>query len=197
MAVAAPSLHPPPLPPLPRGFQVCEKCGFYHEGCSEHRVLGGGLKPCQRIVRRGQPLCTQHRKLLASKRETRLYANGIPPVGNLGEALHTAVAEVVAFRDYLRGKVADLEQWRYEDAKGAEQLRSEMALYERALQFTVRALIDLSKLGLEERLVRIEEERADLVIAAFREALDVAALPEEVADVIRIDFVRRIQAAAG
>jgi len=82
----------------------------------------------------------------------------------LSELLRVA-AEIRDFKDFVAARVAELraESWRYESGQGAEQLRAEVALYERALDRTAKVLTDITKLGLEERQVRLAERHAALL----------------------------------
>jgi hypothetical protein len=81
------------------------------------------------------------------------------PVG----ALLRLATEIVAFKDFLAGRVAELraQEWRFTDDRGAEQLRAELSLYERALDRTARVLVDVNRLGLEERALRNAERVAE------------------------------------
>lgn len=66
------------------------------------------------------------------------------------------------FLEIVENKVNNIEdgEWRYKDKAGAEQLRSEIALYERAMDRTVRAANALAKLNLEERFAKLSEQQA-------------------------------------
>lgn len=97
------------------------------------------------------------------------------PVVNPLLELQRLAGEVLAFRDALRGMVEKLASVRYEDEKGAEQLRSEVALYERALDRSGRVLRDIAALRIDERLVeiqsRVSEQQGRAVAAAIRAIL--------------------------
>lgn len=60
------------------------------------------------------------------------------------------------------------------------QLRAEVTLLERALGHLRGLLVDMARLGIAERHVQLEQERAQLVTAAFLAALDVGGLVPEV-----------------
>ncbi|MFF0862342.1 hypothetical protein ACFYUV_11360 [Nonomuraea sp. NPDC003560] len=92
------------------------------------------------------------------------------PVG----ALLRLASEIAAFKEFVAGRVAELRanDWRFTDHKGAEQLRAELALYERALDRTARVLVEINRLGLEERALRNAERVT-------------ARQGEQIADVIR------------
>lgn len=94
-----------------------------------------------------------------------LAHEGLEGVTDPVAALARLATEADAFRSALARRVNALQSVRYEDAKGAEQLRAEVGLYERALDRTARFVEALARLGYEQRRVRIEE-----VVAAFRVA---------------------------
>lgn len=93
------------------------------------------------------------------------------PVRNPFDALARAVGEVVAWKDFCAGRIADLEHMRSTDEKGAEQIDAMVALFERSMDRAVSALATISKLGIEERLARVSERQADAVVRAVDAAL--------------------------
>jgi hypothetical protein len=92
-------------------------------------------------------------------------------VGDPVELLLSLTAEAAEWQRQLREIVAGLSLIRYEDAKGAEQLRSEIALYERALDRTQKFATDLAKLGLEERRTRLDERYGAQIAQVIRGCL--------------------------
>lgn len=98
------------------------------------------------------------------------------PVGKIAEL----AAEADAMRGALAARVNALTVLRFTDAKGAEQLRSEVALYERALDRTQRFCEALARLGYEDRTVRVRERQVDVLVAVIRGALERAGLGEAV-----------------
>jgi hypothetical protein len=77
------------------------------------------------------------------------------PVDNPFDALARAVGEVVAWKDYCAGRIAEYEDLRSLDDKGAEQINAMVALFERSMDRAVSALATMSKLGIEARLARV------------------------------------------
>lgn len=144
--------------------------------------------PCQRIPPPGSPVCASHggkapqtrrraAERVAEQKALKLmnaYSPASPPLGNPVAELLQVAGEIKAFKDFLAGRVADMraEEWRYTDDKGGEQLRAEIVVYERALDRTAKILLDLAKLGLEERLVRISEQQGAIVAQIIRASLD-------------------------
>lgn len=81
-------------------------------------------------------------------------------------------AEMRELKDMMREVVAVMKpgQWRY-TGKAGEQARAEIILYERALERYHRILVDLLKLGIEERLAGVEERTLDLMERAMDAAI--------------------------
>lgn len=79
------------------------------------------------------------------------------------DGLARLATEVTAFKDALAARVNALTSIRYEDMKSAEQLRSEVALYERALDRTARLLETMVKLDFEKRMLALNEAQLDIM----------------------------------
>lgn len=144
-------------------------------------------KPCLRWALKGQKVCRVHggrapQALAAAERritETKLMEDteralarlDVAPVDNPLTALSQLAGQVLAWKDALADRVNDLNAVRFTDEKGAEQLRSEVALYERAMDRSVNVLGVIGRLKIDERLAAISEQQAKAVIAAIEAAL--------------------------
>lgn len=105
-------------------------------------------------------------------------------------ALLKLAGQVLAWQEATATLVNGLEDGvRYEGATGAEQLRAEVALYERAMDRALTVLAAIARLNIEERLARVTERQADAVIDAIDAALAAAG-------VVGQDAARAKQAAA-
>ena len=93
------------------------------------------------------------------------------------KALARHAGEVTAVRDFLRGEVERLESIRYQAGAG-EQLRAELAAYQSALRDTTQVLSLFARLNIDERLVRISRQQADVVVAALNAGLDAAGVTD-------------------
>jgi len=125
--------------------------------------------------------CTpDHRNAATEERARRELARlNLPPVEDPLTELARIAAEVVAWKDAIGGKVNELTSLRYEADQGGEQLRSEVALWERALDRCERFLTAMARLNIDERLARISEAQAAAVIAAIAVACDVLRVTPE------------------
>ncbi len=92
--------------------------------------------------------------------------------------LMSCAGEIRAWKNVLRGKVAELKSFGYM-GKAGEQIRADVALYERSLTEYSRVLRDISRLNLDARLVGIRQQTADMVERAIDQALVASGLPLE------------------
>lgn len=142
-----------------------------HGGCTPNQVAGAS----RRMAEAGA------RALLAELHVT--------PVEDPLQALLKIASQVLAWQEATAALVNELEEVRYEGATGAEQLRAEVALYERAMDRAVAVLAAIARLNIEERLARVTERQADAVIDAIDAALAAAGVTGQ-------DAARAKQAAA-
>jgi hypothetical protein len=130
------------------GLNVCR----FHGGSKKARAVGE-----QRVA---------EAKLMALA--TQLVGE---PVDNPLAELSKLAGRARAWMELLEGKVEALgDEMRYEGKVG-EQLRAEVALYERAMDRLGKFLADFGRLNIDERLSRIEEAKADVVLRAIDAAL--------------------------
>lgn len=139
------------------------------------------------------------RRIAERKATAVLARQGHEPLTNPLLALGELAAEVVATRETFRNKFASLittDSVRYVDAKGAEQLRSEAALYERACDRSTKLLVDMARIDLTDRLVKLTERQATLVAQVLRAALADFGL-DPGADDVRESVGRHLQSLEG
>ena len=149
--------------------------------CSGHSTSTG--EPCGLSPVRGATVCHKHGgsapqvKAKAAERvaqqefdqemsRTLAHLN-VAPVDNPLAVLAELAGQAVAFKDALADRVNRLNDIRYEDLKGSEQLRSEVALWERALDRCERFVTSMARLKIDDRLVKVEEAQVDLLLAAL------------------------------
>lgn len=73
------------------------------------------------------------------------------------DALLDIVQEQVRWKEVCEANLAKLrtEEWRWDGDRAGEQLRSEVVLYERAIERCTNTLVKIARLGIEDRLSRI------------------------------------------
>lgn len=87
----------------------------------------------------------------------------IDPVQNPLLELKMLAGRALAWEKLFAAKREEIEEWRYTHPGAGEQLRSEVAVVERAMDRCAHVLVQIAKLNLDERLVRLEEAKAALV----------------------------------
>lgn len=127
---------------------------------------------CQRAAIEGGRVCPMHggrapavkaaaaRRVAEAKAQDALDRSGAGPVGNPLAALQQLAGEILVFKEWLAGRVEQLNEMRYRGASG-EQIRGELQAYERALDRSARVLSDIARLNIDERLARITEQQVD------------------------------------
>lgn len=110
------------------------------------------------------------------------------------EALLDVAQEQLAFKEVCKAKLIKLreDEWRWDSDRTGEQLRSEVALYERAIQRCTDTLIRISRLNLEERLLRIAERQAAIIEMAIIRTLQDLELPIELQAKARAQIVMHL-----
>ncbi|MEV5472749.1 hypothetical protein ACIRH0_04105 [Streptomyces sp. NPDC093675] len=165
---------------------------------------------CKAWALKGQTVCRVHggaapQNLAAGERrvaeerleeETRraLAILNVPPVENPLTALSELAGQVIAWKNALADRVNELHRIRYTDDKNAEQLRSEVALYERAMDRCVNVLGTIGRLRIDERLAAISEQQATTVIGAIEAALAHAGVTGPAASAAKAVAARHLRA---
>ncbi len=126
----------------------------------------------------------------------RLVPATVGPMEDPIRALLTVAAEAEAFKDALRSLVGDLNAKIRYRTDGGEQLRAEVVVYERALDRVGRMCVDIAKLNLDERLVRIAEDQAARVLKAMDGALAEAGLDVDMQAEVKRATARHLRAVA-
>lgn len=116
------------------------------------------------------------------------------PIGDPLTELLKLAGEMRAFADAAAHLVNGLDEIRYESRAGTEQLRAEVGLYERASMRLVNVLVALVRLRVEERLVRVEEKQADLIVSAVEAGFAAIGLSREDALMAKQVIARHLRA---
>ena len=101
-----------------------------------------------------------------------LERENLVPVDNPLQQLQLLAAEMIRYKDLLADKVEMLRSLTYEDMSGHEDIRAILSAYERAQERAQRAMVDMVRLGIEERLVRLSEAQAELIKGVIMAVLD-------------------------
>jgi hypothetical protein len=157
--------------------------------CTARRSTDG--EQCGKRAMKGATVCGSHggrapqvkaaAALRVAEEEARrgLALLDVDPVSDPFTALSELAGQVIAFKNQLAGQVNALTgepcgscggggRLRYEAVgAGTEQLRSEVSLFERALDRCASVLGLIAKLNIDERMARINERQAAAVIRAL------------------------------
>jgi hypothetical protein len=179
---------------LPPNEYRCTGTVKNREGLTDRAPAGSR---CNLWALKGQRVCKLHgggtpqarraaAKKLAEVKLTEqanrlLVRMGADPVGNPLTALSQLAGEVLAFKEALGERVNALgHEIRYQGGAG-EQLRAEVALYERAVSQASTLLANIARLNIDERLAAIEEKQIEVVIKAIDAALTYAGVTGDAA----------------
>lgn len=155
--------------------------------CKGHKTNGD---PCGNYAMNGGLVCHAHggkAKQVRAKSEQRMTEEkvraqlarlDVTPVNDPLSELAKITGQVVAWKDAIAEKVNDLTSLRY-STEGGEQLRSEVVLFERALDRCEKFLTAMARLNIDERLARISEQQADLIMRAVTGGIADLGLPHE------------------
>jgi hypothetical protein len=149
---------------------------------------------CQKYAIRGSTVCSSHGggapqvKRAAEVRNLRDQVSKLglveaSPIHDPVVALMDLGGEAVALVIALKQHVSDLESVGTESGRLGEAVKPEITAYLSAIREAERILSSLVRLNLEERLVRIDEVRAQVVVAVIERVLLSAGLDPKALDV--------------
>lgn len=95
---------------------------------------------------------------------------GATPITDPLRALQQLAGEVVMWKDALAARV-NLQMLRYESNISTEQIRGEVQLLERAMDRCNTVLATIAKLNIDERLARVDEATAVMIVRAIEAGL--------------------------
>ena len=94
----------------------------------------------------------------------------LPQIDDPLTALAQLAGEVIAFKDYLRGRLSAPAP-SAGSTDSSPSLSVELARYERALERSGRLLAEMGRLDIDERLARVGQQQAEALAVAVRGAL--------------------------
>lgn len=126
---------------------------------------------------------------------TELARMDVVPVDNPLEELQKLAGRVLAWEKTIGEMVNRLTDIRYESEHGGEQLRAEVALLERAMDRCERVLVAMAKLNIDERIARLSDRQATLVVDVLKGALDDLGIDRKEEEVRKV-MARRLRLVA-
>lgn len=170
-----------------QGPGLCRKpagWGTSHAGVGSCRLHGGSTG-------------THRTHSVGEQAKLQLARMDVAPVADPLTALAEIAGQVVAFKDAMAQRVNQLSEIRFTDERYAEQLRSEVAVFERALDRCERFLSTMARLKIDDRLAAIEQQRVDMVAAALTATLVDLGLSEDQQLEARRGVAARLRLVAG
>jgi hypothetical protein len=171
------------------------------------KAKNSGLR-CKKAPIEGGTVCRTHggrapqvlakaaERIVEAEVRAALAQLDVSPVDDPLTEMSRLAGQVVAFKDQMARMVNALEdRIRYEDVKGSEQLRSEVAVWERALDRCNTVLGTMARLKIDERLAAISEKQAAIIIAALDAGLDAVDVPREQRPTARKAAARHLRIA--
>lgn len=192
--------------PCPKG-----RCEHLHDPrkCTGHKDLeGGDLVPCGRFPRRGLKVCDSHggaapqvkqaarREALRREIEQARDILDAEPITDPLRALQLLAGQVVEWMNALAERV-DFNTLRYESNIMTEQARAEVQMLERAMDRCNTVLATIAKLNIDERLARVDEATADIVVRAIEAGLATAGVSGAAASRAREEVRRQLTLIPG
>lgn len=129
--------------------------------------------------------------------EARATARGPLTVAEVYREMLVTAGSAVAWRDVLQERVAVLSDYGSTNTLGSEQVLTDVVLYERALDRTMRALELIARLDLDTRLLNIGNAMGAEVVRIFTAGLDSLELTVEqraTAQRVIVEELRRSEA---
>jgi len=93
------------------------------------------------------------------------------PLGDPLEELLNHAAKVRAFEDVIRERLSELREFSSDDVALVDREKAMVRMYGEAMDRSHRVLVDLNRLGLDERLTQVREIQAERVVAALRRVI--------------------------
>jgi hypothetical protein len=157
--------------------------------CKARRSADG--EPCEAYAVTGAKVCSAHggrapqvkeaarRRSLERQAAAELARLDVTPLEDPLSELALLAAQIVAWKNMMAERVNALTSLRYEGEGSGEQLRAEVALWERALDRCERVLTAMARLNIDERLTEISEIRAHQIISFLTAVLARFGIPDD------------------
>lgn len=172
--------------------------------CKARRASG---KECHNWAMAGQLVCKNHggntpqakakaqERIVMSLAQDAVKRLNIEPVGDPLTALSLVAGELTALKDFLRDKVEQMGD-EIESTDSTAELRGAFTAYQTALRDVVATLATIARLKIDDRLVVVEQQKADMIAAAIVATLAELKLDWDMQQRAKVGVVKRLRIAA-
>lgn len=125
--------------------------------------------------------------------EVREFDESFDPLQALLEVAH----EQLIWKQVCMAKLAKLQEdeWRWDGDRAGEQIRSEITVYERAIERATNTLLKIGRLGIEERLTRVAERQVAIIETAIVRTLQELDLSVDIQAKARTRIIKHLKSA--
>lgn len=167
-----------------------------YEYCQAHLNTPRGRQHVMDVIARGSiTLPSQVEQAISDAQE-------IPDLDYQTSALEKMAEGLDLIRGWVDESRANLdaiggsENWRYKDRAGTEQQRTELGVYERALDRLSRHLSSMGKVALQEKLVTLGKAQVDMMIRLMMSVISELALDAQTTDRAKYVLLEKLKKEA-
>lgn len=172
-----------------------EHCKAYAvRGAEVCRIHGGAAPQVQAAAQRNIVMAAAQEVIARTQTLPGAGKFAAAPVTDPFRALQHLAGEMLAVKDWIRGKIEGIEQIRTLDDKSGEQIRAELQAYMKMMDSCASVLAAIAKLNIEARMAAISEAQATTMIRAFEAVLAELRVGGDRAAQAKASFSRHLRA---
>lgn len=111
------------------------------------------------------------------------------------ERMGELVERVLEWEEAARARLHSIptEDWRYKSRDGSEQMRTELKVYEQALDRVARILKDTSKMAISDKMVSLGRAQSELMIKVLMGTITDLRLDNQLVDQARMILLQKFK----
>lgn len=176
-----------------RGARTCpNERALDYEFCREHLNTPRGRQHVLDVIAQGSVT------LPSEVEQVIVQAQTIPEKdvqSTVLEQMGEALQRVLEWEEASKARLHRIpeEDWRYRSRDGSEQMRTELKVYEAALDRTVKVLGTASKVAIRDKMVSLGRAQSELMIKILLGVINDMALDREMVDKARYLLLTRFK----